>query len=712
MTDMSINVNTNINTETKNTEGVISEAVVPNPVVNDADVHDPDVHDADVIEQDVIEQNVIEQDVIEQDTPSTAQITPQPQSKPEPIREIVGFDLGHGESALARVRVDSSSEPEMLEIYGEKSQITAIGKDSKGQRVLGQRALEVADVTELDISFKARPSSDVRYRRVMTDFVQAVVQHLTDSGQISLSPSLRFVVGCPSGWTADTRDAYAAFIAEMGLEDVQVVRESRAAFMYAVNRKMFSVDELKDSVLVIDIGSSTTDFTLVRGMQETPIGDAGDDIGATHLDKAIFAEMLEKQQDRAALEDIFARFPLYKNRCEMLCRKAKEKYFAHPEWYEDAPYKTLEDIQGQYFFRVALDKAAMDAILARPIEALGAKPFPVALEDVVRRVYQTLETSAMMPRVVLLTGGPSRIGFIHEICETVFAGLKPKRDSEPEYSIARGLALYGKSVIRIDRFRNEIHAFVENDLPKHIEAHLGQLADVLAKPLAHALIDNALKPAQYAWREGKIDTLSDLPAVFEKNAKHYLQTDAATTLLNRLVSAWFAPVQDQLNVHTQAISQRYNVPAEVLTLDIRYNPDDINATPLTEPDMGALVFGGFSVVTVVSSLLVFTLLDAFNGFLFSLPLALVVSLIATFRGKDAANDWVRSRNLPVLLRQRLLPERQIENPDAKMVAKLEQSIRAALEQDDDRAATITAQASQQLKRALEAKADEASIFVR
>jgi hypothetical protein len=128
--------------------------------------------------------------------------------------------------------------------------------------------------------------------------------------------------------------------------------------------------------------------------------------------------------------------------------------------------------------------------------------------------------------------------------------------------------------------------------------------------------------------------------------------------------------------------------------------------------MGALVFGGFSVVTVVSSLLVFTLLDAFNGFLFSLPLALVVSLIATFRGKDAANDWVRSRTLPVLLRKRLLPERQIETPDAQMVNKLEQSIRAALEQDDDRAATITAQASQQLKRALEAKADEASIFVR
>ena len=602
---------------------------------------------------------------VRQETSPAPATEPQPQSKPEPVREIVGFDLGHGESALARVRIDSSSDPEMLEIYGEKSQITAIGKDSKGQRVLGQRALEVADVTELDISFKARPSSDVRYRRVMTDFVQAVVQHLTDSGQITLSPSLRFVVGCPSGWTADTREAYAAFIAEMGLEDVQVVRESRAAFMYAVNRKMFSVDELKDSVLVIDIGSSTTDFTLVRGMQETPIGDAGDDIGATYLDKAIFAEMLERQKDRATLEDIFARFPLYKNRCEMLCRKAKEKYFAHPEWYEDAPYKTLEDIQGQYFFRVALDKITMSAILARPIAALDGKPFPVALEDVVRRVYQTLETSAMMPRVVLLTGGPSRIGFIHEICETVFAGLKPKRDSEPEYSIARGLALYGKSVIRIDRFRNEIHAFVENDLPKHIEDHLGRLPDILASPLAQALIDNALKPAQYAWREGKIDTLSDLPAVFETNAKAYLQTDAAKTLINRLVSQWFAPVQDQLNVHTQAISQRYNVPAEVLTLDIRYNPDDINATPLTEPDMGALVFGGFSVVTVVSSLLVFTLLDAFNGFLFSLPLALVVSLIATFRGKDAANDWVRSRNLPVLLRKRLLPERQIENPDAQ-----------------------------------------------
>ncbi|MEM6429939.1 MAG: Hsp70 family protein [Deinococcota bacterium] len=647
-----------------------------------------------------------------QPEPTPSDVTAETGNALNRIQEIVGFDLGHGESALARVWISGDSEPAMLELYGAKSQVTAVGKDAQGRRVLGQRALEVADVTELDISFKARPSDDLRYRRVMTDFVQAVVEHLVETHQLTLSPALRFVVGCPSGWSADTRTRYEDFIHGMGLDDVQVVRESRAAFMYAVHRNMFSVDELQDSVLVIDIGSSTTDFTLVRGMEDTPIGDSGDDIGATYLDKAIFAHTLEQQDDKAMLEAIFERAPLYRNRCEMLCRKAKESYFSHPDWYESTPYKAIEDIQGQVLFRVALDKAAMDAILARPIEALGGRSFPLALEDIVRNVYKRLETDNLMPRVVLLTGGPSRIGFIHDICEHVFAGLAPKRDSEPEYSIARGLALYGKSLIRIARFQADIETFAREHLPARIGEHLPELPYALAKPLAQALIHNALKPAQYAWRKGELDTLNDLPVAFEANAKRYLATADAQTQLNEHISAWFAPVKDDLNAETQAISQRYNVPADVLELDITYNPDDIAKSPLGQPDMGALVFGSFSVVTIVSSLVVFTLLDAFSGFLVSLPLAIVVSLIATFRGRDAANDWLRARKLPLALRRGLLSSKQIETPKASMVDKLETSIAEALQQDKDLAHNITEQVSRQLTQTLKAKADEASIFVR
>ncbi len=128
--------------------------------------------------------------------------------------------------------------------------------------------------------------------------------------------------------------------------------------------------------------------------------------------------------------------------------------------------------------------------------------------------------------------------------------------------------------------------------------------------------------------------------------------------------------------------------------------------------MGALVFGSFSVVTIVSSLVVFTLLDAFSGFLVSLPLAVVVSLIATFRGRDAANDWLRSRKLPLALRRQLLNNKQIETPKTSMIDKLEANIAEALQQDEDLARSITEQVSRQLTQALSDKADEASIFVR
>lgn len=74
--------------------------------------------------------------------------------------------------------------------------------------------------------------------------------------------------------------------------------------MHAKESGIFTIEELQKSVLVIDIGSSTTDYTLVKGMSDTPI-DFGHDLGASLIEKQILQKTLECQkQYREGREEI------------------------------------------------------------------------------------------------------------------------------------------------------------------------------------------------------------------------------------------------------------------------------------------------------------------------------------------------------------------------------------------------------------------------
>ena len=62
--------------------------------------------------------------------------------------DIVGFDFGHGETALARVSsLANDSEPEMLEIFARKSQVTALAFKPESGDLVGDQALKTTGIT-------------------------------------------------------------------------------------------------------------------------------------------------------------------------------------------------------------------------------------------------------------------------------------------------------------------------------------------------------------------------------------------------------------------------------------------------------------------------------------------------------------------------------------------------------------------------------------
>ena len=48
--------------------------------------------------------------------------------------EFIGFDLGHGETALGRAFGATTREPEILEYRGERSFVTAVARTKGGRK--------------------------------------------------------------------------------------------------------------------------------------------------------------------------------------------------------------------------------------------------------------------------------------------------------------------------------------------------------------------------------------------------------------------------------------------------------------------------------------------------------------------------------------------------------------------------------------------------
>jgi len=177
------------------------------------------------------------------------------------ILETVGFDLGHGETAVAKAIVESIEPPQMLEINHKKNQVTALGWHPQLGYLVGEQALIQAGVTQLAITFKQKPNNDPKYRKTISTFIATYYHLLKESRQIETQDTTYFYVGCPSGWSVKERSEYQQLLQEAGIPLLNVVPESRAAFMQAKEAGKLEYEKLISSVLIVDIGSSTTDFT-------------------------------------------------------------------------------------------------------------------------------------------------------------------------------------------------------------------------------------------------------------------------------------------------------------------------------------------------------------------------------------------------------------------------------------------------------------------
>jgi molecular chaperone DnaK (HSP70) len=637
------------------------------------------------------------------------------------LLETIGFDLGHGETAVAKARVESIEPPEMLEVNSKKIQVTALGWHPDLGYLIGEQALIQAGVTQLKISFKQKPNNDSNYRKTIGKFLETYYRLLKESKQIEGGETSQFFVGCPSGWSVSDREEYQKLLKESGIPRLSVVPESRAAFMHAKEAGKLDYDKLKSSVLIVDIGSSTTDFTLVKSLHEIPIDFGSNALGGSLIDKAIFARTVANHEDKALLERVFEDYPHHQARCELACRKAKEDYFSNEQIYSHSQTyaRGFESINEQIYFIPQVNKAIAQEILHQPLPELGDKSWIECFREAVTEAKEKLDQQGIVPKVVLMTGGASRMQFTRQICEEIFPepDTQVRPDPEPERCIALGLARVGRWDLRAAAFKEEVNKlFDSKKLKDLVGKHLPELIELLTKPLSDSLIENTVKPSLKDWRNNKIRTLADLENRMKEQAQEWIKSQNARQIVKNQSIAWFnSKIQPELAEETDPICQRYQIPRSSLRFEEGINPTVVNP----ELSIGDAILAdtvSFIVNVVIGSGTVGSIIALVLTGHLTWPIILVYGVSVLAAGveitRSKTQETIKTKvDVPSWSRPLLLNDSKINSICEQMYPELEKVFREQLTANQEAFDELIGKVGQELKKALNTKAEEAVILI-
>ena len=597
-----------------------------------------------------------------------------------------GFDLGDAESAVARKEKNMDrEEPQILQVCDAQSFITAYARLSDGRLVIGESACYAADATVRRVRFKSRFLTDPESVRDIRVFAAGVLSELIGSGNLVPGDESCVYVGCPAGWKMADRERYRKIFEETGYPPVRIVSESRAALISACLSRHLQVgyDILSKSVLVIDVGSSTTDFAYIESGREVELQTAGEVmLGGGITDAMLLRESVEASPDADAIRSILEESEAWRNYCEFAARRLKEKYYSDEEYWEGRPCRKSIEIlhSGSHYLTIRMDREMAEKLMKAGAPELGGHSFRDAFCDSLRQVKEKIGT----PELVFLTGGVSKLPAIRTWCQEAFEKSVVITTAQPEFSVARGLSHSGRIDEDIRQFRQEVDELIETSTVERIvSSHMDQLYRSVVDTLTDPILETAAMNVFDRWRSGEISRLSEIDEELKREIEHYLRSEEAQKLLGAVVSAWLKPAAYELEEYTMPICVRHNVPYRALNLtsylslsdiDIRIDTKDIFA-------VDQITWLINTIITILVSLLcggsgVALIAGGLKGILAGAILSLSVLLI----GQEHLENRMMDLNIPKPLR-RLISRNAFGNRIHRISSEVKANFYANLEKE-------------------------------
>lgn len=414
------------------------------------------------------------------------------------MKNIVGIDFGHGETSAGFLDSDNVIENEVqmsdLNIVGEEKVIPSVVCIMPSDEVvISPSAYQIAKAKEVGISFKDPLIGSEKYSKIsnsnlhffemfLSKTYEAIKGNSNNPLHVSQDGETDFLVyiACPSGWNDEQIEAYKEFTnSTCNIPVVDIVKESRAAYIAARRTVGGGIRTQGGNVLVIDYGSSTIDFTYFNNDSRFEPVHEGYKLGARIIEETFLKYL--KEQESEAYENI----SLVEENCGSIkgnnvllyvIRKLKEEYFSSPN---QERFELSIDLS-----RILLDKSLRGRYIEpssgegyskqKVLEILSAYINDLAnmLDD-----FLTKEGVSSIDKVIL-TGGASRMFFFKELVSQKYEVSKDNGnlivDLNPSLTISRGIAAFGymneKSNLVESPLWESVKEWIRNQLPQLLKS--------------------------------------------------------------------------------------------------------------------------------------------------------------------------------------------------------------------------------------------------
>ena len=381
----------------------------------------------------------------------------------------IGIDFGHGETTVSRAPGYNGAGVSQIAIKqandneGKKIVSAVCKKNNQWSLVYGEQDYKSEDVRQ---GFKGLISTmSSRDKESMREFsklvFKAILEHDTDLEYVSYDDkNFELGIACPSDWVRQDSNAQKEYLDffrnECGLPVDHCIKESDAAFFTKYDK--YSPD---DSVFVIDLGSSTIDFTTYSHSKCIVDCCWGANLGAHIIEDALMPHILKAGRNVENLQNL-------KNfrSTHQLAGNVDEAISLFVRFYKEVYYSQKQDLYTAIIPYINLTPGwpgkAWDVCIG--FEATKAEfekiisSYMMSIKETLSNAKIRLNLNGITPNRVLLSGGASRMPFIREYAEQIF-GVKVDVDQQPECVVSNGIALYAKKQREaLNKLNHEIEA--------------------------------------------------------------------------------------------------------------------------------------------------------------------------------------------------------------------------------------------------------------
>lgn len=388
---------------------------------------------------------------------------------------FVGIDFGHGETSVSRIPGTNGHPISRIPLrvssnFSDQKVFSAICRGSNGewQFVWSKNDLKLSGVKE---GFKDKINNlSSNDRDALREFAKLVFKTIQQNdGDLAYDPltgEANFVIciANPSDWRRENPNSpkeYLTFFQEEAkIKPAKMcINESDAAFY-----TKFDDYSPSDKVFVIDLGSSTIDFTTYSN--STCILECcwGHKLGAHFVeDKLVEYGYTTAEEKDVNVETML----LVTNERERLhLGKAESALSLAARFVKEAYFSNLKNDTSEYNLEVKVAELVPGWPNRRQVAFyinINSTEFDVVIKDYISdlsialiNAKNKLNGYGISPNKVLLSGGASRMPFVLKLAEETFKDSQVIKDNYPEWVVSDGAAKYIQFEYNVNKATDEI----------------------------------------------------------------------------------------------------------------------------------------------------------------------------------------------------------------------------------------------------------------